>query len=295
MSRTDAPPSRPAPATTFRRAATAVDLEQVHRLNHEIFASEVGQHEPDAAGRLVDKFDRKNTYYLALRGGEVVGMVAVHDEPPFSIADRLVDPGVLDRLPGRPLEVRLLALRPGVRGGALLFGLLWEVREHARRFGHGHLLISGVTTRVGLYERLGFRALGPAVPCGAAEFVPMALDLADPPPSFAREVARWRGHRDRLARAGRPISLLPGPVEVAPPVAAAFRAAPVSHRDPGFVATYERARARLADLAGAHAVGLFAGGGTLANDVVLATLAADPEAGRGLILANGEFGERIAR
>ena len=94
-------------------------------------------------------------------------MVAVHDRPPFSIADRLEDPGVLARLPGRPLEVRLLAVRPGVRHGAVLPGLLWRVHEHARRHGHSHLLISGVGQRVRLYERLGFRGLGPAVAGGA--------------------------------------------------------------------------------------------------------------------------------
>ena len=116
----------------FKRAETADEFEQVHRLNHAVFAVEVGQYEPDLAGRLIDKFHEKNTYYIALRRGEVGGMVSVHDRPPFSIADRLEDPGVLARLPGRPLEVRLLAVRPGVRHGAVLPGLLWRVHEHAR-------------------------------------------------------------------------------------------------------------------------------------------------------------------
>jgi aspartate aminotransferase-like enzyme len=293
---TPADPREPAQLDRYRfkRAETDDEFEQVHRLNHAVFAVEVGQHEPDPAGRLVDKFHGKNTYYIALRRGEVGGMVAVHDRPPFSIADRLEDPGVVARLPGRPLEVRLLAVRPGVRYGAVLPGLLWQVHEHARRHGHSHLLISGVGPRVRLYQRLGFRGLGPAVAGGAAEFVPMVLDLASPPASLGRDVRRWRARRARLRRPAGRISLLPGPVQVSATVTAAFRARPVSHRDPEFVATYERTRARLGELVGGRAVGLFAGGGTLANDVVAATLAADPRAGRGLILANGEFGERLA-
>jgi aspartate aminotransferase-like enzyme len=42
-------------------------------------------------------------------------------------------------------------------------------------------------------------------------------------------------------------------------------------------------------------VALFCGSGTLANDVVAATLAADRTIGAGLILVNGEFGTRLAR
>lgn len=134
--------------TAYLRAETSGDFEQIHRLNHEIFAGEVGQHHPDASGLLIDKFDGKNTYYLALRRGDLVGMVAVHDQPPFSITDRLADPGAIDRLPGRPLEVRLLAVRPGARRGLVLHGLLWQVYEHAHRHGHSQLLISGVEARV---------------------------------------------------------------------------------------------------------------------------------------------------
>ena len=42
-------------------------------------------------------------------------------------------------------------------------------------------------------------------------------------------------------------------------------------------------------------VALFCGSGTLANDVVAATLASDRTAGAGLILVNGEFGARLVR
>src|SRR5262249_8995754 len=37
------------------------------------------------------------------------------------------------------------------------------------------------------------------------------------------------------------------------------------------------------------------GSGTLANECVAATLAADPRPGRGVLLINGEFGQRLAR
>jgi aspartate aminotransferase-like enzyme len=107
-----------------------------------------------------------------------------------------------------------------------------------------------------------------------------------------------RARLDHGARtgAGRPLSLLPGPVEVSAHVRAAWCAPPVSHRSDGFVTRFKRVRDRLAGLVvGEPDVALFCGSGTLANDVVAATLGADRTAGTGLILVNGEFGARLAR
>jgi hypothetical protein len=177
----------------FRVASTEAELEQVYRLNHRTFVDEVGQCQATVDGRLVDKFHDKNTYLVALKGGQVVGMVAVHDRPPFSTASRMADPGDLARLGGPFLEIRLLAVRPDARHGMVMPGLFLAIYDHARRREYSHLLISALRQRVGLYEKLGFRAIGTAVPSGAAEFVPMALDF-DPGrflPSACRRLERW--------------------------------------------------------------------------------------------------------
>jgi aspartate aminotransferase-like enzyme len=79
-------------------------------------------------------------------------------------------------------------------------------------------------------------------------------------------------------------------------VRAAWGEPSVSHRSDAFIARYEGVRGRLAGLVeGSPRVALFVGSGTLANDVVAATLAADRGSGTGLILVNGEFGARLAR
>jgi len=68
------------------------------------------------------------------------------------------------------------------------------------------------------------------------------------------------------------------------------------HRSDAFIGLYEGIRRRLSGLVeGSPRVALFVGSGTLANDVVAATLAADRGSGTGLILVNGEFGARLAR
>jgi aspartate aminotransferase-like enzyme len=51
----------------------------------------------------------------------------------------------------------------------------------------------------------------------------------------------------------------------------------------------------LADMTGVRDVALFNGSGTLGNEVVAATLAVDRRPGRGVLLVNGEFGQRLAQ
>ncbi|HWG18976.1 MAG TPA: aminotransferase class V-fold PLP-dependent enzyme [Terracidiphilus sp.] len=275
----------------FREAETAHEFEQIHRLNHRVFAEEIGQHGETADGHLVDRFHASNRYFIAVEAGEVVGMVSAHADAEFSVASRLPDPSVLRRFRA-PLEVRLLAILPEYRQSLLLPGLLLQVHGYATRHGFSDLLISGIATRLSLYEKIGFRALGPAVTCGAAQFVPMHLSLDAPPSRFVRlerlYATRFRGDRSE-------ISLLPGPVEIAPAVTRAFHGPPVSHRSSSFVAEYEETRSRLSVLMGGMHTVLLGGSGTLANDAVAANLHAVFAEARGLVVANGEFGERLTR
>jgi aspartate aminotransferase-like enzyme len=274
----------------FRRAQTEAEFEAIHRLNHRIFAEEVGQHGRRADGRLVDRFHERNAYFIACRDGELVGMVSVHAGPEFSIASRLRDPESLQALRA-PLEVRLLAVLPECREGAVVAGLFSQVDAYARRNRYSDLLISGIAKREGMYRKLGFQSMGPAVACGDAAFVPMRLSVDAPPEEFRRReqmyMARWRRRQT--------ISLLPGPVEIAEPVARAFHRPPVSHRSRAFLEMYADTRARLSELMGGLECVILSGSGTLSNDTVAANLRAAFEDQPGLVISNGEFGERLMR
>ena len=184
----------------FTVASTPDQLEQVYRLNYAAFVVELGQHRDDGSGRLVDKFDQKNIYLVALRAGRVVGMVTVHGEPPFSTAQRLPDQSLLDSIGGKPLEVRLLTIDPEERQRMVFAGLLWHVQEYAAEKGYTHLLISGYVKRLAIYERLGFRALGPPVPSGNAQYVPMILALSEMPERICREIEIVRKRFRRSVR-----------------------------------------------------------------------------------------------
>jgi hypothetical protein len=183
-------------AVRFKEAGTNEEIEQIHRLNHRIFAEEVKQHPTKPDGRLVDKFHSRNRYFIAVRGEELVGMISAHSGPEFSIAGRLKNPEIIEEMRA-PLEIRLLAILPEWRKGAILAGLFWQVRDYAHRERYSDLLISGIVERVPMYEKLGFEAMGEAVPCGAAAFVPMRLKLDAAPREF---VLRERLYGDRWRR-----------------------------------------------------------------------------------------------
>jgi aspartate aminotransferase-like enzyme len=86
-------------------------------------------------------------------------------------------------------------------------------------------------------------------------------------------------------------NFLTGPVALKPEVHAAFLSAPLSHRESRFMETMSRTRASLKALGNASHVALLVGSGTLANDAVAAQLRTMK--GSGLVLSNGEFGERL--
>lgn len=267
----------------FKQADAPAEFEQIHRLNYRTFAEEVGQYTPDG-------FHDRNTYHVAIHDGRVIGMVAAQDRPPFSIESRLEDPSVLASLGGPLLEVRLLSVEPDCRHRLVLPGLLLELYRYARERRYSHLIISGITSKLNMYQRIGFRPLGQAVESGAASFVPMAMPLAQPARYAAPFIKRQRHANYRPL-----ISLMPGPVEIAPSIRRAFLRPPVSHRSPEFVAAYERVRATLARLAGGMRVAIMTGSGTTANDAVGLHLREAFLDAPGIVLINGEFGERIAR
>lgn len=269
----------------FRVATREEDLAQIRRLTYLTFVEEIPQHAPNGEGVLVDRFHAENTYLTCRDGDAVVGMIVLRGRRPFSLDSKLPD---LDTYlpPGRvPCEVRLLAVDPAHRHGRAFWGLVELLVAEGRRRGYDLALISGTLRQEKLYRNLGFVPFGPLVGTAEAPFQPMYIT--------------WEGFRERARRllrqpaaAQAPKSFLPGPVAMRPEVEAAMARPAVSHRSAAFLAEVERTRRRLCEIVGAERVEVLLGSGTLGNDAVAAQLALS---GRpGLVLVNGEFGERLA-
>ncbi len=268
----------------FKIATEEWEFEQIHELNYRTFVEEIPQHQPAEQPRLVDKFHEENTYLICLAGGRVVGMVAARGRRPFSLDQKL--PNLDSYLPPgrRPCEVRLLAVEKEFRNSQVFRGIISLMWQYGTERGYNMAIISGTTRQQKLYRHLGFVPFGPLVGKGEAMFQPMYLTL-EQFEKMAEEFFRLP------ASVPGPASFLPGPVSIHREVRKAFERQAESHRSDRFVAEFQRVRERLCQLTGARHAQILLGSGTLANDTVAAQLSL--QAKPGLVLSNGEFGDRL--
>lgn len=269
----------------FKTADREGEFEQIHRLNYRTFVEEIPQHAGNAESRLVDRLDRQNTYAVCLTGDRVVGMLSVQGIRPFSLDAKLTDlDGYLP--PGRKAcELRLLSVEPEHRNRTVFLGLMRFMARHCFTRGYDLGVISGTTRQQKLYRHMGFVPFGPLVGTKEAAFQPMYLTLE----AFLEACGKLL-HREDLSPDGQ-VNLLPGPVRIRDEVQRALSDPPISHRSEAFVLRFQATKRRLCRLVKARNVEILLGSGTLANDAIAAQLSL--EEGTGLILANGEFGERL--
>lgn len=175
----------------IRLAGTAADMELIRRMNNDVFACEIGQHEPAPDGRLIDTLETRSRFLIGIEDGRLIAMISFHSEPPYSVEKKLSDPEVLKALSAPVFEIRLLAIHPDYRSTSLLARLLVRLHGLLAAAGARTLVISALARRLPMYEFMGFRAMGPAVQSGGAAFVPMALDMARLPPRAKAVYARY--------------------------------------------------------------------------------------------------------
>jgi len=268
----------------FKIATEEWEFEQIHELNYRTFVEEIPQHQPAEQPRLVDKFHEENTYLICLAGRRVVGMLAARGQRPFSLDQKLPD---LDSyLPSgrRPCEVRLLAVEKEYRNSQVFRGIISLMWQFGTERGYNMAIISGTTRQQKLYRHLGFVPFGPMVGKGEAMFQPMYLTLE----GFEKKAEEFFSMPVNLPG---PASFLPGPVSIHREVRKAFGEQAESHRSDRFVTEFQRIREQLCELTGARHVQILLGSGSLANDTVAAQLSLQEKPG--LVLSNGEFGERL--
>lgn len=263
------------------------EFEQIQQLNYQTFVEEIPQHNPAINNNktLRDKFHDENVYIIAVVEKEVIGMLAYRGKRPFSLDEKLPD---LDQYFSHgcyPGEVRLLTVKKQYRHFKVFFSLFEKILEYCFDQGHNSIVISAVVTQVKLYRHMGFRAFGPLLFSGSTHFQAMIIDLVN------IKYKMNKNEHNPLNKLFQTAYLLPGPVRSFKGVEEAFAQPPISHRTTLFKDLFLKTQTLLANLVNANYVQIMMGGGTLANDMVALQLKQLNEPG--LILANGEFGERL--
>jgi aspartate aminotransferase-like enzyme len=273
----------------FKVASESWEFEQIHEINYQTFVHEIPQHQQNESQKLVDKYHEENRYVICLRDREVLGMIALRDKRPLSLDAKLAD--LENYLPPfkRILEYRLLAVKKQHRNTAIFTGIMKKSFDLAISGDYDVAVISGTTRQARLYKHLGFKPFGPLVGKQDALYQPMYIDVGG-------AVKLKKQSQILQPKKGSEIeqllfNYLPGPVSIAEGVIEAHAAEPDSHRSQQFMDNFNELRRMLCQRVNAPRVQLMMGSGTLANDVVAAQIGVLQ--GRGLVLVNGEFGNRL--
>jgi histidinol-phosphate/aromatic aminotransferase/cobyric acid decarboxylase-like protein/GNAT superfamily N-acetyltransferase len=170
------------------------DREEIYRIRHEIYATELGQHEENPHGRLTDALDEHNVYVIARMHDDVAGFVSITppSAPSYSL-DKYVPrdewPFVCD---DRTYEVRLLTVREPYRGLPLAFLLLYSAYRWIEDRG-GHVIFGiGRAEIKQIYAKLGAAPSGLEMRSGAVSYELMW--------ATAEEYRQRLGRRNRFVR-----------------------------------------------------------------------------------------------
>lgn len=159
--------------------AVAEDRPAIYRLRHEVYASELGQHQENSERILCDPLDEFNHYIVACSEDEIIGFVSI--TPPgrdrYSV-DKYVPRAELPVPPEDGLyEVRLLTVAKSHRTSPvtplLMHAALRWIDEHCGRF----IVAIGRREVLGLYRKAGFVPAGRSINSGAVQYELMSTDV----------------------------------------------------------------------------------------------------------------------
>ncbi|WIG44688.1 aminotransferase class V-fold PLP-dependent enzyme [Bacillus toyonensis] len=267
---------------TYKIANQDWEFQQIHELNYKTFVEEIPQHTQTPEQIRIDPFHAENTYLICLKDKQLIGMVAVRNQRPFSLDHKI--PQLDNYLPSNShhiYEIRLLAMMPKYRNGRAFLGLIRFLHRFLLLNGYDLALISGTTRELSLYQQMGFQPFYTEVGTKEAAYQPMYVT-----PTMLEN-----------SKIGKLVlqeySFLPGPVDIEKNVQKAYATKPISHRSNQFILTMQMVQEKLQRMTRTNYVQIMLGSGTLANDAIAWQLRS--LSGKGLILSNGEFGNRLVQ
>ncbi|MFK5921526.1 MAG: histidinol-phosphate aminotransferase family protein [Verrucomicrobiota bacterium] len=152
--------------------ASAEDREEIYRIRHDVYASELGQHAENPTGKLQDDLDSFNHYLLAKINGKIFGFVSITppDKNSYSI-DKYFERNQLP-IEFHPAlyEIRLLTVLKSRRNRELPLLLIHAAYRWVEAHGGTHVIAIGRREVIDLYQRFGLQVLDHSVKAGAVNY-----------------------------------------------------------------------------------------------------------------------------
>jgi GNAT superfamily N-acetyltransferase len=179
------------------QVATDRDMEDLWKLNHEVYCRELGQHRLETSGRRIDKMYSTAIYFAARADGIFAGMLSA--TPPgsgsISTLKRIPHENGVHREALLTTEVRLLAVARKFRGRGVYDHLIFALMKYCSENSIHRILISAVERQVRLYELMGFTTISGVVEENGCRLQPMLLlrSSFEKSPYRLRVLARMEG------------------------------------------------------------------------------------------------------
>ena len=162
----------------WRMTATA---RSIYRMRHEVYAAELGQHSPNAAGRLTDSLDAFNHYIVAADGDRIVGFVSITPPggPGYSV-DKYFKRGELPfPVDDKLYEIRLLTVPQASRRSMLASALMYAAFRWSEARGGTRIVAIGRKEIRNIHLRVGLKPTGQDVQSGAVTYGLLHGTMAD--------------------------------------------------------------------------------------------------------------------
>lgn len=162
---------------TVKIANSQDEFDQIFKINYQTFVEEIPQHEANNYGKLIDKFHSNNTYIIVKKESEVVGMLSINTNRPFSLDSKISQ--LESYLPSHSklAEVRLLSVIPGSRHTFVFIKLLKAIFQYGIENQIDMAVISGTVRQVKLYHHFGFVDFAKPVGSENAFYQPMYISF----------------------------------------------------------------------------------------------------------------------
>ena len=152
--------------------ATEADRQEIYRLRHQVYASELHQHRENSDACLSDSLDAHNAYLKASVHGQLAGFVSITSPggPSYSV-DKYFQREDFDFPFDNGLyEVRLLTVLPDYRGLACASLLMYAAFRWVQSLGGTRIVAIGRRELLGLYRKAGLRTLHRRTQSGAVTY-----------------------------------------------------------------------------------------------------------------------------
>lgn len=164
------------------RLSRKEDEGNIFRMIYEIYANELGQYQQNDCQYIVDKLHKTNSYIVAYKDSELIGMAAITkpNTAEISTIKRIKEQSIISILDIKSLaEIRLLSVKREYRGSLIYFKIINEICTFCSKNNIDKVIISAIADKIKLYKALGFYEISEPVLEGRCVYQPMILDRID--------------------------------------------------------------------------------------------------------------------